>query len=652
MKARHRKPRRSRSTIPLLRHRRRHRHHGALIAARQSARRRSSRSPPGRAAHHPRAGAARGGARPRQDLDAERNAAAFSLAGRPGAGASAPQSQSRTFDIPPGSLDAVLKAFETVTGVAVTLAEDGIRTLPSPGVTGSLTVEQALAASSTGTQRRLPLHRSADGDGRDSRRRRRRPGQRRAAARRIGQVQLRRSPKRRRRSRSFPRTLLDEQGATTLTDALRNVPGITMQAGEGGGASNTSGDMFNMRGFSANNSLFVDGVRDDGLIARDVFNLEQIEVFSGPTGSDVGRTNAAGYINLTTKTPQPAKRAQAGIAQLRRRRQQVRATVDVNQPVPLRRAPARSSATPRSASTRCGRTAASPAATTPRARASRLRRRSPSASARRRAPASSARSCGRTTSPTTACPRRRSPIGPLTPTSVAGGARRSISRTTTAVPTTTTTRSSRTTSCSGSSTTSTPTVTLRNQTRYNTTTREAVITSIANAGGLQPGDQPRHAQPPGERAAQRHLLEPDQPRPPGLTTGRLRHDLSAGLEISSESQFAPTLAGVGTRAPDRPQPARRLQPGRRHEHRPDRRALRGQHRHGGALRLRRVRPRPARARQRRDPRRALRHDVARGHGRRRRDRHRGRRHARQRQGRPRLPAESSRATSTCRTDRR
>ncbi len=66
----------------------------------------------------------------------------------------------------------------------------------------------------------------------------------------------------------IPRALLDEQGATTLSDALRNVPGITMQAGEGGGASNTTGDMFNMRGFSANNSLFVDDVRDDGLRRR------------------------------------------------------------------------------------------------------------------------------------------------------------------------------------------------------------------------------------------------------------------------------------------------------------------------------------------------------------------------------------------------
>ena len=109
-----------------------------------------------------------------------------------------------------------------------------------------------------------------------------------------------------------------------------------MQAGEGGGASNTSGDMFNMRGFSANNSLFVDGVRDDGMLARDVFNLEQIEVFSGPTGSDVGRTNAAGYINLTTKTPQREALRSASISY--GAGEHVRTTFDVNQPLSLARA--------------------------------------------------------------------------------------------------------------------------------------------------------------------------------------------------------------------------------------------------------------------------------------------------------------------------
>jgi catecholate siderophore receptor len=106
------------------------------------------------------------------------------------------------------------------------------------------------------------------------------------------------------------------------------VPGITLQAGEGGGASNTAGDMFNMRGFNASNSLFVDGVRDDGLISRDVFNLEQVEVFMGPTGSDVGRGTAAGYINMQSKTPHmgAAYSASVGYASGDRRR----VTADAN----------------------------------------------------------------------------------------------------------------------------------------------------------------------------------------------------------------------------------------------------------------------------------------------------------------------------------
>lgn len=102
---------------------------------------------------------------------------------------------------------------------------------------------------------------------------------------------------------AIPREVMEAQGVTTLSEAMRNVPGITLQAGEGGGASSTAGDMFNIRGFNAANSLFVDGVRDDGLISRDVFNLEQIDVFMGPTGSDVGRSTAAGYVNMETKTP-------------------------------------------------------------------------------------------------------------------------------------------------------------------------------------------------------------------------------------------------------------------------------------------------------------------------------------------------------------
>lgn len=93
--------------------------------------------------------------------------------------------------------------------------------------------------------------------------------------------------------------VLQEQGATSLMEALRNTPGITQQLGENGNTS--AGDTFQMRGFSTQNSTFVDGIRDMGAVTRDVFNLEQVEVVKGPSGGDIGRGASSGYINLVTK---------------------------------------------------------------------------------------------------------------------------------------------------------------------------------------------------------------------------------------------------------------------------------------------------------------------------------------------------------------
>jgi len=95
--------------------------------------------------------------------------------------------------------------------------------------------------------------------------------------------------------------ILKEQGATSLTDALRNTPGITLQLGENGNTS--AGDSFQMRGFDTKNSIYVDGIRDIGAVSRDVYNLEQIEVVKGPSGAEAGRGGAGGYINLSTKLP-------------------------------------------------------------------------------------------------------------------------------------------------------------------------------------------------------------------------------------------------------------------------------------------------------------------------------------------------------------
>lgn len=95
--------------------------------------------------------------------------------------------------------------------------------------------------------------------------------------------------------------VIADQGAISLTDALRNTPGITFQAGENGNTA--SGDTIFMRGFDAQGSIFLDGIRDLSPAVRDVFNVEQVEVVKGPSGADNGRGTASGYINLESKTP-------------------------------------------------------------------------------------------------------------------------------------------------------------------------------------------------------------------------------------------------------------------------------------------------------------------------------------------------------------
>ncbi|OZY85960.1 hypothetical protein CBP51_02710 [Cellvibrio mixtus] len=93
--------------------------------------------------------------------------------------------------------------------------------------------------------------------------------------------------------------LFQQQAATTLSETLRNTPGITMLMGENGNTS--TGDSIFMRGFDTQGSIFVDGIRDLGSISRDTFNTEQVEIAKGPAGVDNGRGAASGYVNLSSK---------------------------------------------------------------------------------------------------------------------------------------------------------------------------------------------------------------------------------------------------------------------------------------------------------------------------------------------------------------
>lgn len=95
--------------------------------------------------------------------------------------------------------------------------------------------------------------------------------------------------------------VLAQQGVGTLSAALRNTPGITMQLGENGNTA--AGDTFSLRGSSTQTNIFVDGMRDLGAVTRDTFNVEQIEVVKGPAGADTGRGIIAGYVNLVSKAP-------------------------------------------------------------------------------------------------------------------------------------------------------------------------------------------------------------------------------------------------------------------------------------------------------------------------------------------------------------
>lgn len=96
------------------------------------------------------------------------------------------------------------------------------------------------------------------------------------------------------------RALLDSQGATSLQDALRNVPGITLAAAEGG----TIGNNINLRGFSARTDIYLDGFRDRGQYFRDTFDLESVDVLEGPASMLFGRGSTGGVINQVSKQPE------------------------------------------------------------------------------------------------------------------------------------------------------------------------------------------------------------------------------------------------------------------------------------------------------------------------------------------------------------
>ena len=125
----------------------------------------------------------------------------------------------------------------------------------------------------------------------------------------------------------IPKAVLQSQAANSFSDALRNVPGITIGAAEGGQIGNN----INLRGFSARTDIYLDGFRDRGQYYRDTFNLESIDVLYGPSSLYFGRGSTGGVINQVSKEPQLKKRADVSVQAGTHDR--YRTTVDLDTPI-------------------------------------------------------------------------------------------------------------------------------------------------------------------------------------------------------------------------------------------------------------------------------------------------------------------------------
>jgi catecholate siderophore receptor len=124
-----------------------------------------------------------------------------------------------------------------------------------------------------------------------------------------------------------PQFVMKDEGVSTLRDTLRNVPGISLAAGEAG----AQGDNLTIRGFTARNDIFLDGIRDFGSYYRDSFNYEQVEALEGPAGVQFGRGATGGVINQESKVPEMHEfvnvQTQFGTDLTRR------ITADINEPI-------------------------------------------------------------------------------------------------------------------------------------------------------------------------------------------------------------------------------------------------------------------------------------------------------------------------------
>jgi iron complex outermembrane recepter protein len=99
----------------------------------------------------------------------------------------------------------------------------------------------------------------------------------------------------------IPQKVIEDQKITRISDALRNVSGVTPQRGFG----NLS-ELFNIRGFDNSRTLrngFTSGTNNGSTVITSPNVVEQIEVLKGPASVLYGQVQPGGVVNYVTKKP-------------------------------------------------------------------------------------------------------------------------------------------------------------------------------------------------------------------------------------------------------------------------------------------------------------------------------------------------------------
>ncbi|ENV45398.1 TonB-dependent receptor [Acinetobacter schindleri] len=105
--------------------------------------------------------------------------------------------------------------------------------------------------------------------------------------------------------------MIEDTQVTTLADALRTVPGITLGAGEGG---NPNGDRPFIRGYNSESSMYVDGIRSATSQNREMFAVEQVEVTKGSASAMGGAGTTGGSINMISKVAKAGDSLEGSVA--------------------------------------------------------------------------------------------------------------------------------------------------------------------------------------------------------------------------------------------------------------------------------------------------------------------------------------------------